>query len=387
MKFPIYLDYNATTPTDPQVVAAMLPYFTEHFGNAASRNHSFGWTAERVVEACRDRLAGVFHGSGKDLIFTSGATESCNLAIFGAAVQHQPRGRHLITAATEHKAVLDPCRALQRQGWEVSVLEVDREGHLDLNQLGQSIRPDTVLISLMAANNETGTLHPLEAIGALCRERGVLFHTDATQALGKIPLNVEQMNIDLLTVSAHKCYGPKGIGALYVRRFRDRPVLSPRLLGGGHESGLRSGTLNVPGIVGIAKAAELGAQVLEAEATRQASLCKALWEQISRNLEGVFRHGPEAPRLPNTLNLSFDQVDGEALLLGLSEIALASGSACTSSEPHPSYVLEAMGVPEPLARASLRFSIGRPTTQEEIDYVAGRVIDTVQRLRNSEPAP
>jgi len=385
MKLPIYLDYNATTPTDPRVVEAMLPYFTEIYGNAASRNHSFGWTAEKAVSSARDMLGSLIGTSGKEIVFTSGATESNNIAILGVADFHKDKGRHIISSPIEHKAVIDPYHYLEQQGYEVTFLDVDQHGCISLEQLEQTIRPDTILVSLMGGNNEIGTVNPLEEIGRITRKHGVLFHTDATQAYGKIPIDVKRMNIDLLSMSAHKMYGPKGIGALYVRRKKPRVRLSPIHFGGGHERGLRSGTLNVTGIVGFGKAAELCAEEMASEAERLIGLRQRLYEKLTTELDYVFLNGHPTERLPNNLNLSFGYVEGESLMMGISDIAVSSGSACTSSSLEPSYVLRSLGVGDDLAHSSIRFGIGRFSTVEEIDYTAEQVISAVQRLREMSP--
>lgn len=385
MELPIYLDYNATTPTDPRVVEAMLPYFTEIYGNAASRNHSFGWTAEKAVSSARDMLGSLIGTSGKEIVFTSGATESNNIAILGVAEFHKDKGRHIISSPIEHKAVIDPYHYLEQQGYDVTFLDVDAHGCINLEQLEQSIRPDTILVSLMGGNNEIGTVNPLEEIGRITRKHGVLFHTDATQAYGKIPLDVERMNIDLLSMSAHKMYGPKGIGALYVRRKKPRVRLSPIVFGGGHERGMRSGTLNVTGIVGFGKAAELCAEEMASEAERLIGLRQRLYEKLTAELDYVFINGHPTERLPNNLNLSFGYVEGESLIMGISDIAVSSGSACTSASLEPSYVLRSLGVGDDLAHSSIRFGFGRFTTVEEIDYTAEQVSSAVKRLREMSP--
>ncbi len=385
MELPIYLDYNATTPTDPRVVEAMLPYFTEIYGNAASRNHSFGWTAEKAVASARDMLGSLIGTSGKEIVFTSGATESNNIAILGAADFHKDKGRHIISSPIEHKAVIDPYHYLEQQGYEVTFLNVDQHGCISLEQLEQTIRPDTILVSLMGGNNEIGTVNPLEEIGRITRKHGVLFHTDATQAYGKIPLDVERMNIDLLSMSAHKMYGPKGIGALYVRRKKPRVRLSPIVFGGGHERGMRSGTLNVTGIVGFGKAAELCAEEMASEAERLIGLRQRLYEKLTVELDYVFLNGHPTDRLPNNLNLSFGYVEGESLIMGIGDIAVSSGSACTSASLEPSYVLRSLGVGDDLAHSSIRFGFGRFTTVEEIDYTAEQVSSAVKRLREMSP--
>ena len=385
MELPIYLDYNATTPTDPRVVEVMLPYFTEIYGNAASRNHSFGWTAEKAVASARDMLGSLIGTSGKEIVFTSGATESNNIAILGAADFHKDKGRHIISSPIEHKAVIDPYHYLEQQGYEVTFLDVDQHGCISLEQLEQTIRPDTILVSLMGGNNEIGTVNPLEEIGRITRKHGVLFHTDATQAYGKIPLDVERMNIDLLSMSAHKMYGPKGIGALYVRRKKPRVRLSPIVFGGGHERGMRSGTLNVTGIVGFGKAAELCAEEMASEAERLIGLRQRLYEKLTVELDYVFLNGHPTDRLPNNLNLSFGYVEGESLIMGIGDIAVSSGSACTSASLEPSYVLRSLGVGDDLAHSSIRFGFGRFTTVEEIDYTAEQVSSAVKRLREMSP--
>ncbi|MBF0238633.1 MAG: IscS subfamily cysteine desulfurase [SAR324 cluster bacterium] len=385
MKFPIYLDYQATTPVDPRVLEAMLPYFTEVYGNAASRNHAYGWKAEKIVEDARDGIGTAIGATGKEMVFTSGATESNNLAILGVADFYKDKGRHIITAPTEHKAVIDPCQYLEQQGYEITFLKVDKQGCIDLDELRQSIRPDTILVSLMAANNEIGTIHPLEEIGAITREKGTLFHCDATQGVGKIPMDVNRMNIDLLSMSGHKIYGPKGIGALYVRRKKPRVRISPIMFGGGHERGMRSGTLNVPGIVGLAKALELCVQEMDSETERLISLRQRLYDKLAAELDYLFINGHPVDRLPGNLNISFAFVEGESLIMGMSDICVSSGSACTSASLEPSYVLRALGVGDDLAHSSIRFGMGRFTTVEEIDYTATRVIDAVKRLREMSP--
>ena len=385
MKQPIYLDYNATTPTDPRVVEAMLPFFTEIYGNAASRNHSFGWTAEEGVSKARNIIGEAIGATGKEIVFTSGATESDNMAVLGVAEFYHEKGKHIITSPIEHKAVVDPCQALEQKGYEITFLDVDEHGRIDLKQLEASIREDTVLVSLMAGNNEIGTLNPLTEIGQMTRERGVLFHCDATQGVGKIPIDVEAMNIDLLSMTAHKIYGPKGIGALYVRRKKPRVRVTPIMFGGGHERGFRSGTLNVPGIVGFGKAIELAMEEISSEAERQIGLRQHLYKRLTDELDYVFLNGHPTERLPNNLNLSFGYVEGESLMMGISEIAVSSGSACTSASLEPSYVLRSMGVGDDLAHSSVRFGFGRYTTMEEVNYAADKVIGAVKRLREMSP--
>lgn len=381
----VYLDYQATTPVDPAVLEAMLPYFQGNFGNAASRNHSFGWAAEKAVDVARESLAAAIGASPREIVFTSGATESNNLAILGAARMYKPKGQHLITCSTEHKAVLDPMLALQNEGWDVTVLDVDADGHINLDELRAALRDDTVLVSIMHANNEIGTLHPIGEIGAICREKGVLFHTDATQALGKEPIDVDAMSIDMLSGSAHKMYGPKGVGMLYVRRRNPRVRLEPIVYGGGHERGLRSGTLNVPGIVGMRAALESCLANREGEQAKIAGLRDHLQKRFTDALEQVHINGDEAARLACNLNVSFAYVEGESMLMGMEGIAVSSGSACTSASLEPSYVLRALGVGDELAHSSIRFSLGRFTTQEEVDHAADLTIQTVKRLRDMSP--
>ncbi len=378
----IYLDYHATTPVDERVLDAMLPYFTKEFGNAASVTHEYGRRAAEAVERARQQVAALIGAEPREIIFTSGATEANNLAIKGAAWMLRPQRTHIVTTAVEHHAVLDPCKRLAREGWELTVLPVDQYGLVDPDDLRRALRPDTALVSIIAANNEIGTIQYMEEIGRICREHGVLLHTDATQAVGKIPVDVRRWNVDLLSCSAHKIYGPKGVGALYVRRGRPPVRLAPLLDGGGHERGLRSGTLPVPLVVGFGVACELCAQYLDEEARRVACLRDRLQQAILERLDEVYLNGHPERRLPGNLNLSFAYVDGEALLMSLGDIAVSSGSACTSATPHPSHVLEAIGRSEDLARASLRFGLGRWTTQEEIDYAADRVVATVHSLRS-----
>ena len=378
---PIYLDCHATTPVDPRVLEAMLPYFTQHFGNPASVTHQYGWESEAAVKAARQTLADAIHAVPEEVVFTSGATEANNLAIKGVAEAYFSQGRHLITVVTEHNAVLDPCRYLETLGFEVTVLPVHADGLVDLQGLEQAIRPDTILVSVMAANNEIGVLQPLVEIGALCHRHGVLFHTDAAQAVGKIPLDVNRMQIDLMSLTAHKVYGPKGIGALYVRRRQPRVRLAPQLHGGGHERGMRSGTLYPPQIVGFAKAVELGLVEMESEALRLEGWRDRLWHHL-QTLDGIYLNGHPALRLPGNLNVSVAGVDGQALLLGLqSTLAVSSGSACTSAAMKPSHVLTALGRSADLAYASIRFGLGRFTTAEDIDQAGTVAIATIQALR------
>ena len=384
---PIYMDNQATTPVDPRVIEAMVPFLGEIYGNAASRNHAFGWAAEEAVDQGRSQIADLVGARPKEIIFTSGATESDNLAIKGVAEFYADKGNHIITAVTEHKAVLDTCKALERSNIaEVTYLAVDKYGRVDVDSVKNAIRDNTILISLMYANNEIGTLHPIRAIGKLAKERGILFHCDATQGVGKVPVNVDEDGIDLMSMSAHKMYGPKGCGALYVRSRGPRVRLRAQMDGGGHERGMRSGTLNVAGIVGFGKACELCGQELEAEAGRLIALRQRLHDGLTENLEEVYLNGHPTERIPGNLNLSFSYVEGESFLMGLNrEIALSSGSACTSATLEPSYVLKALGVGEELAHTSIRFGLGRFNTEEDVDYVIRRVSEVVVRLREMSP--
>jgi len=378
---PIYMDYNATTPVDPRVVEVMLPCMTAHFGNAASRTHPFGWAAAKLAERARESLAAGIGARPEEIIFTSGATESNNLAIKGALWVAEGRGDHIVTCATEHKAVLDPCQALARGGASVTVLPVDPSGRLDPARVAAALTPRSALVSIMLANNETGTLQPIAEIAAACREHRVLLHCDATQAVGKMLVDVTALGVDLLSFSAHKLYGPKGAGALFVRRRKPPVRLVPLLDGGGHEQGLRSGTLNVPGVVGFARALELCLSELPQEGARLTALRDRLQGAICSRLAAVTVNGHPGERLPNTVNLSFAGVDGAALLVGLAEVAVASGSACTSADPRPSHVLLALGRSKELANASIRFSLGRANTPEEVEIVADAVVREVTRLR------
>lgn len=383
---PIYLDCHATTPVDPRVVQAMQPYWAEAMGNPSSMGHVYGWEAASAVTRSRDRLAAAIHASADEIIFTSGATEANNLAIKGVAEAYFAKGQHIITVATEHSAVLEPCRYLQTLGFEVTEVPVKSDGILDWDCLKQALRSDTVLVSVMAANNEIGVLQPLEQIGALCHDRGILFHTDAAQAVGKIPIDVEAMKIDLLSMTAHKVYGPKGIGALYVRRRNPRVQLAPQLHGGGQERGLRSGTLYTPQIVGFAEAVDLALAEQVAEATRLGQLRDRLWHSL-QTLEGMLLNGHLTQRLPANLNVSIEGVDPQALMLGIrGAIAVSSGSACASAAGHPSHVLKALGRSDRLAQASLRFGLGRFTTAQEVDTAAAVVLETVRSLRRAQPA-
>ncbi len=385
-RHPIYLDYAATTPTDPRVVEAMLPYFTTLFGNAASRTHVFGWQAEEAVEAARREVAATINADPKEITWTSGATEGNNLAIKGAVEFLAESGKkHIITVVTEHKAVLDTCKYLERHGVDVTFLPVDAEGLVTPAQVEAAIRPDTAICSVMFANNETGVIQPIAEIGAVCRKHGVLFHTDAVQAFGKVPIDVEAQNIDLLSMSAHKIYGPKGVGALYVRRRRPRVRLAPQIHGGGHERGNRSGTLNVTGIVGFGYAAKLARESMAVESARILRLREHLRTRLMTEIPHATLNGSAEHRLPGILNISFAYVEGESLRMGLKGIAISSGSACTSASLEPSYVLKAMGLNDELAHSSLRITIGRFTTLDEVDYIADAVQREVARLREMSP--
>jgi cysteine desulfurase len=385
IKLPIYMDNQATTPVDPRVLEVMRPYFNERFGNAASRNHSFGWTAEEAVENARGQIARLINASPKEIIFTSGATESDNLAIKGVAEMYREKGNHIITQVTEHKAVLDTSKRLEKYGFEVTYLAVEKDGRINLDELRRAITPKTILITIMYANNEIGVIQPIEEIGKIAKEKGVFFHVDGAQAVGKIPVDVQKDNIDILSVSAHKFYGPKGVGALYVRRRNPRVQLSAIIDGGGHERGLRSGTLNVPGIVGFGQACELAQNEMAQESERLHRLRDRLKDGIFAQLDEVYINGSMTHRLPHNLNVSFAYVEGESLLMGINDVAVSSGSACTSATLEPSYVLKALGVGEDLAHTSIRFGLGRFNTEEEVDYVVNRVVDTVNRLRELSP--
>ncbi|HKE82615.1 MAG TPA: IscS subfamily cysteine desulfurase [Vicinamibacterales bacterium] len=385
MKLPIYLDYHATTPVDPRVLEVMLPYFTQQFGNAASRNHAFGWGAEEAVENARKQVADLIGASAKEVIFTSGATESNNLAIKGVAEMYREKGNHVVTCVTEHKAVIDTCKKLEKQGARVTYLPVQKDGRISLDDLRDAITEKTILITIMTANNEIGVLQPIAEIGAIAKEKGILFHTDAVQAVGKIPVNVNELKVDLLSLSAHKMYGPKGAGALYVRRRNPRVLLSEQISGGGHERGMRSGTLNVPGIVGLGKAAELCRNEMAVEGERLRGLRDYLNEQLHRSLDELYVNGSMEHRLPHNLNVSFAYVEGESLLMGINDVAVSSGSACTSASLEPSYVLKALGAGDDLAHSSIRFGLGRFTTKEEVDYVVQKLTSVVRRLREMSP--
>jgi len=384
-KLPVYMDNNSTTRTDPRVLEAMMPYFTEKFGNSASRNHAYGWETEEGVDLAREQVASIINASSKEIIFTSGATESNNLAIKGVAAMYKKKGNHIISAATEHKAVIDPCMRLERDGCKATFLPVDKFGLVSPQQVADAITDKTILVSIMAANNEIGTVHPMKEIGAICKAKGVLFHTDATQAVGKIPMDVEDMGIDLLSMTAHKMYGPKGIGALYVRRKDPRVRLDAMLDGGGHERGMRSGTLNVTGIVGMGMAAEICRKELHSESERLLKLRNRLHEGISSKLEDAYLNGHPIHRLPGNLNISFAFVEGEGLMMGIKDVAVSSGSACTSASLEPSYVLKALGLGDELAHSSIRFGLGRFNTEEEVDFVINDVVRAVNHLRDMSP--
>ncbi|HXN54913.1 MAG TPA: IscS subfamily cysteine desulfurase [Myxococcales bacterium] len=385
MKFPVYLDNNATTPVDPRVLDAMMPFFREDFGNAASRSHAYGWRAEEAVEHAREQIAALIGANEKELVFTSGATESNNLALKGVAEFYKDKGNHIITARTEHKCVLDSCKRLERQGYNVTYLPVDKMGRVSAEQVRAAITDKTILVSIMFANNEIGTVQPIAEIGAVCREKGVLFHCDAVQGVGKLPFDVDQMKVDLASVTAHKIYGPKGVGALYVRRKPSRVRLAPIIDGGGHERGMRSGTLNVPGIVGFGKAAELAKAEMAEEGLRTGKLRMRLQDYLFSHLDHLELNGHPTERLPGNLNVSFAFVEGEALMMAIKNVAVSSGSACTSASLEPSYVLRACGVSEDLAHTSIRFGIGRFNTEEEIDFVGKYVVGEVAKLRDMSP--
>jgi len=385
MKLPIYMDYHATTPVDPRVLEAMLPYFTAQFGNAASRNHSFGWEAEEAVETARKQVADLIGANPKEIIFTSGATESNNLAIKGVAEMYREKGNHVITCVTEHKAVIDTCKKLEKQGYRVTYLPVQKDGRIALDDLRAAIGDKTILITIMSANNEIGVLQPIAEIGAIAKEKGILFHTDGVQAVGKVPVNINEAKVDLLSLSAHKMYGPKGVGALYVRRRNPRVLLAEQINGGGHERGMRSGTLNVPGIVGLGKAAEICRTEMATESERLRTLRDRLNQKLHANLDELYINGSMEHRLPHNLNVSFAYVEGESLLMGINDVAVSSGSACTSASLEPSYVLKALGAGDDLAHSSIRFGLGRFTTDEEVDYVVEKLTTVVRRLREMSP--
>jgi cysteine desulfurase len=382
---PLYMDNHATTAMDPRVLEAMMPYFSGKFGNAASRNHAFGWEAEAAVEIAREQIAKLIGATAKEIIFTSGATESNNLAIKGVAEMYKERGNHIITQVTEHKAVLDTCKRLEKLGYEVTYLPVQADGLVSVDALKAAITDKTILVSIMLVNNEIGVIQPVAEIGKLCHEKGIIFHTDAVQAVGKIPVNVQEMNIDLLSLSGHKIYGPKGVGALYVRRRNPRVQLTEQINGGGHERGMRSGTLNVPGIVGLGKACEIAGEEMESESKRLTELRDYMRAKFENALDYVHVNGNMDHHLPGNLNMSFVYVEGESLLMGINDIAVSSGSACTSATLEPSYVLKALGLGDDVAHSSIRFGLGRFNTKAEVDYVADKLITTVSKLRELSP--
>jgi len=385
MKLSIYMDNHATSPMDPRVFEAMRPYFTEIFGNSASRNHSFGWQAEEAVEKSRKQIADLIGATPKEIVFTSGATESNNLAIKGVAQMYAEKGNHIITAATEHKAILDTCKRLEKHGIRVTYLPVQANGLVDLDMLREAITDKTILVSIMYANNEIGVIQNMAEIGKIAKAKGVLVHSDATQAVGKIPVNVIKDNIDLMSLSGHKIYGPKGVGGLYVRRKSPRVQITAQMDGGGHERGMRSGTLNVPGIVGLGEACAICHAGMPEESKRMAYLRDKLRNKLESELDEVYINGTMESRLPNNLNISFAYVEGESLLMGINDVAVSSGSACTSATLEPSYVLKALGAGDDLAHSSIRFGLGRFNTEEEVDYVAAKVIDVVKKLRELSP--
>jgi len=380
-KLPIYMDNHATTPCDPRVFDAMAPYFTERFGNAHSRSHRFGWQAEEAVDTARKQVASLIGADSKEIVFTSGATESDNLAVKGVAEAYRERGDHVVSVVTEHKAVLDSCKKLEKQGFRVTLLPVGVDGIISLDRLRDALTARTILVSVMMANNEIGVIQPIEEIGRICKQRGVVFHSDATQAIGKVPFDVDKLGVDLVSITAHKMYGPKGAGALYVRSKDPRVKLAAMIDGGGQERGMRSGTLNVSGIVGLGKAAEIAGSQMSAESADLLRLREKLRTGLQRNLEDVRVNGDLEHRLPGNLSMSFAHAEGEALIMGLNDIALSSGAACTSASIEASYVLKALGVSDEMAHSTLRFGLGRFNTEEEVDYVIGRVTETVQQLR------
>jgi cysteine desulfurase len=382
---PIYMDNHATTPMDPRVLEAMLPYFGKVFGNAASRNHQFGWEAEQAVDKAREQVAKVIGATAKEIIFTSGATESNNLAIKGIAEMYKERGNHIITQVTEHKAVLDTCKKLEKSGYTVTYLPVQADGLISLADLEAAMTDKTILVSIMFANNEIGVIQPVAEIGKLCKSKGILFHTDAVQAVGKVPVDVQAMGIDVLSLSAHKVYGPKGVGALYVRRRNPRVQITEQINGGGHERGMRSGTLNVPGIVGLGAACEIAMNEMEAEGKREAELRDYLKAKFEKALDYVTVNGNMDHHLPGNLNMSFVHVEGESLLMGINDIAVSSGSACTSATLEPSYVLKALGLGDDVAHSSIRFGLGRFNNKAEVDYVSDKIITVVNHLREMSP--
>ncbi len=386
LTLPIYFDNNATTRVDPRVAEKVMPYFTEHYGNASSLQHEFGWQAEAAVELARKRIASLIGGTPKDIIFTSGATESINLALKGVAAANSARGNHIITAATEHKAVLDTCQRLSKHGFEITVLPTDENGNVSPDDVRSAITSKTILVTIMMANNEVGTIAPVAEIGEICREKGILFHTDATQAVGKIRVNVGEMNIDLLSFSSHKIYGPKGAGALYVRKAGPAIKLMPQIDGGGHEQGLRSGTLNVPAVVGFGEAAAISFAEMEKESARLSTLRDRLEDGLLNSIDGTTRNGSYDSRLPNTTSITFAGAEADNIMMAMKDVAISSGSACSTSQPEPSHVLRALGLPELDARCTLRFSVGRFNTEQEVDYVIERTRETVQAVREKSPS-
>jgi len=385
IRTPVYMDYHATTPVDSRVLEAMLPFFSEKFGNPSSRQHRFGWIAEEAVESCRENIARCIGSESKEIVFTSGATESSNLALKGTAEAYKQKGSHIVTVQTEHKSVLDTCRRLEKQGFEVTYLPVDEYGIVDLDRFRASLRPSTILVSIMIANNEIGSIQSVDEIGKLCREHAVFFHTDATQAVGKIPVDVQKMHIDLMSFNAHKIYGPKGIGALYVRRSNPKVKIAMQMDGGGHERGMRSGTLNVPGIVGLAKALELSVQSMSEETIRLRILRDRMFDAFTGQLDEVFLNGHPTNRLPNNLNVSFLYAEDNALMMSMKDIAVSTGSACSTADPEPSHVLKALRLPQERLHSAIRFGLGRFTTEEEVEYVIGRVVENVRKLRQLSP--
>ncbi len=382
MKFPIYMDYHATTPVDPRVLDVMLPYFTEKFGNPASRQHQFGWIAEEAVETSRSSIAKSLGVESREIIFTSGATESNNLALKGIADSYHHKGNHIITTLTEHKSILDPCKKLEKAGFKVTYLPVDQYGNIDLNQFESEITSATILVSIMFANNEIGTIQDIKSISKICRDKGILFHTDATQAVGKINLNIKEMDIDLLSFSGHKIYGPKGIGVLFIKNSSPKIKLTMQMNGGGHERGIRSGTLNVPAIVGLAKALELSIQSMDDEEKRLRKLRDKMLSSFTKSLDDVYLNGHPINRLPNNLNVSFLHVEDTQLMMSMREIAVSTGSACSTADPEPSHVLKALGISKDRIHSAIRFGLGRFTTEEEVDYTIDKVVENVKKLRN-----
>jgi len=383
--FPIYMDYHSTTPVDPEVLEAMLPYFREHFGNAASRNHAFGWNAEAAVDRAREQIGSLLGCKPQEIVFTSGATESDNLAVKGVAYAMKHKGDHIVTSVIEHHAVLDSCRRLEKEGFRVTYLPVDKAGLVDPMAVEEAITDKTILVTIMYANNEIGVLQPVKEIGAICRQKGIVFHSDAVQAVGKIPARVNDLNLDVMSLTAHKMYGPKGVGALYVRMTRPPVKLVPLMDGGGHERGRRSGTLAVPGIVGLGAACAKSERVMEEESKRLVGLRERLKKGIFERLDHIYLNGHPEKRLPGNCNISFEFVEGESLLMAMKEVAVSSGSACTSATLEPSYVLMALGVGEELAHSSIRFGLGRWNTEEEVDFVVEKVGERVKRLREMSP--